>query len=223
MLILSIETSTKVCSVALHKSGELMACYELLAEKSHSGLLTTLVSEVVRHTGHTLHDIGAIAVAKGPGSYTGLRIGVSTAKGLCFALNKPLIAVNTLEAMAHQLKDFVAESHLLCPMIDARRMEVYCSVFQAKTLALKQPTEALVLNENSFQDFLETQPVVFFGDGSAKCKPLLVHHSNAIFLEAPIYPSAKSVGYIASKSNTYEDIPTFEPFYLKDFMMTTQK
>ena len=127
-LILSIDTSTKVCSVALHQDGNLLAISELFTEKSHSGMLTTLCENVVKYAGFSLKSLDAFAVAKGPGSYTGLRIGVSTAKGFCFALDKPLISVNTLGAMAYQLKDFYDEIHLLCPMIDARRMEVYCQI-----------------------------------------------------------------------------------------------
>ena len=144
-LILSIETSTKVCSVALHKDHQLLACHELFTEKSHSGMLTMLIHNVVHQTGNSLQAIDAIAVAKGPGSYTGLRIGVSTAKGLCFALDKPLLSVNTLEAMVWQLRGFYDQDTLLCPMLDARRMEVYCALFDVAG-KLISPTEAKVID-----------------------------------------------------------------------------
>ena len=218
MVLLSIDTSTRVCSVALHQNGKLLACYELLTEKSHSGMLTSLVQDIVHQSGFTLSQVDAFVVAKGPGSYTGLRIGVSTAKGLCFGLDKPLIAINTLEAMAYQLKDFFSEEYLLCPMIDARRMEVYSAVFDKK-MDVIQATEAKIIDENSFENLLNQRPIVFFGDGAAKCQAKL-SHQNAIFPETLIYPSAKTVGYLALQSfekGIFEDVITFEPFYLKEF------
>ncbi|MFC0185483.1 tRNA threonylcarbamoyladenosine biosynthesis protein TsaB [Pseudarcicella hirudinis] len=223
-LIISIDTSTKVCSVALHQEGKLLALNELFAEKSHSGMLTTLVENVVKHAGFSLNDLDAIAVAKGPGSYTGLRIGVSTAKGLCFALDKPLIGINTLEAMALQLKDFFSEKHLFCPMIDARRMEVFCAVYD-NHLNVIQKTEAKVIDENAYAELLTENPVVFLGDGAAKCKEKLTH-PNCIFPETAVYPSAKTIGVLANKAfrmGQFEDLVTFEPFYLKDFVGTVPK
>ena len=159
-LILSIDTSTKACSVALHQDGKLLAVNELYTEKSHSGMLTTLCENVVKHAGFSLKSLDAFAVAKGPGSYTGLRIGVSTAKGFCFALDKPLIAVNTLEAMAYQLKDFYDEPHLLCPMIDARRMEVYCQILDNQMNIISE-TEAKIIDELSFPELLNENQLVF--------------------------------------------------------------
>jgi tRNA threonylcarbamoyladenosine biosynthesis protein TsaB len=223
-LILSIDTSTKVCSVALHQEGKLLAISELFTEKSHSGMLTTLCENVVKQAGFSLAQLDAIAVAKGPGSYTGLRIGVSTAKGFCYALEKPLIAINTLEAMAAQLKPYFSAEYLLCPMIDARRMEVYCTVMN-NDLAIIMPTEAKIIEENAFSDLLAVQKVVFFGDGAAKCQEKMID-KNAIFLPTEIYPSAKTIGTLATKSfeaALFENVVTFEPFYLKDFVGTQPK
>ena len=223
-LILSIDTSTKVCSVALHQDGKLLAINELYTEKSHSGMLTTLCDNVVKYAGFSLKSLDAVAVAKGPGSYTGLRIGVSTAKGFCFALDKPLIAVNTLEAMAYQLKDFYAETHLLCPMIDARRMEVYCQILDNQMNVISE-TEAKIINDSSFSKILDEKKIVFFGDGAAKCQAEITH-KNAVFLPIEVHPSAKTVGLLATKSfekSLFENVVTFEPFYLKDFVGTQPK
>ena len=223
-LILSIDTSTKVCSVALHREGKLLAINELYTEKSHSGMLTTLCDNVVKYTGFSLKDLDAIAVAKGPGSYTGLRIGVSTAKGFCFALDKPLIAINTLEAMAYQLKDFYDETHLLCPMIDARRMEVYCQVMNNQMNTILE-TEAKIIDGLSFSELLSEKKIVFFGDGAAKCQAKITH-KNAVFLHTEIHPSAKTVGLLATnlyEKSLFENVVTFEPFYLKDFVGTQSK
>ncbi|MFN8353865.1 MAG: tRNA (adenosine(37)-N6)-threonylcarbamoyltransferase complex dimerization subunit type 1 TsaB [Spirosomataceae bacterium] len=222
MLILSIDTSTKVCSVALHQQGQLLASYELYTEKSHSGMLTSLIQQAVAHTGHELQQLDAIAVAKGPGSYTGLRIGVSTAKGLCFALDKPLLAVNTLEAMAWQLKGLYA-SAWLCPMLDARRMEVYCAVYDAQGNVVS-PTEAKIINEQSFEELLSKNRVIFFGEGAAKCKAMLAHQAHAVFPETGVTPSAKTVGLLAAQAfhnQQFEDVVSFEPFYLKEFVSTS--
>ena len=223
-LILSIDTSTKVCSVALHQDGKLLAINELYTEKSHSGMLTTLCDNVVKYAGFSLKSLDAVAVAKGPGSYTGLRIGVSTAKGFCFSLDKPLIAVNTLEAMAYQLKDFYAETHLLCPMIDARRMEVYCQILDNQMNVISE-TEAKIINDSSFSKILDEKKIVFFGDGATKCHAEITH-KNAVFLNTDIHPSAKTVGSVATKSfekSLFENVVTFEPFYLKDFVGTQPK
>ena len=223
-LILSIDTSTKVCSVALHQDGKLLAINELYTEKSHSGMLTTLCENVVKHGGFSLSQLDAVAVAKGPGSYTGLRIGVSTAKGFCFALDKPLISINTLEAMAYQVKDFYDETHLLCPMIDARRMEVYCQILDNQMSVISE-TEAKIIDELSFSELLNEKKVIFFGDGAAKCQAEITHE-NTIFLHTEIHPSAKTVGVLATNSfekSLFENVVTFEPFYLKDFVGTQPK
>jgi tRNA threonylcarbamoyladenosine biosynthesis protein TsaB len=230
-IILSIETSTKGCSTAIHQDAQLLALSELFHEKSSSGMLTTLIQHVVKVSGLDFHHIDAIAVAKGPGSYTGLRIGVSTAKGLCFTLDKPLLAINTLQALAWQLYTIArsvckGEAALLCPMLDARRMEVYCALYMADNLKQVTPTEAKVINENSFAEILEKQKVIFFGDGAAKCQTVLGKHPNAVFLEQNINPSAKGIGALAHEAyqhNRFENVADFEPYYLKEFMTTTPK
>lgn len=222
-LILSINTSTRNCSVALHQGENLLASYELISDKSSSGMLTTLVQNIAQQAGFELNHIDAFAIAKGPGSYTGLRIGVSTAKGLCFALDKPLIAVHTLEAMALQVRDFVTDA-LLCPMIDARRMEVYAAIFD-QDLKYQLPTQAKIIDSESFTDFLESQRVVFFGDGAAKCQATLTHQ-NAVFFPHVVHPSASSMGALVAAAwgkQAFEDIAAFEPFYLKDFIATTPR
>jgi tRNA threonylcarbamoyladenosine biosynthesis protein TsaB len=220
MLILSIDTSTRGCSVALHENGVLLAGNDLFTDKSSSAMLTTLIQNVVENSGFKLSDVDAVAVAKGPGSYTGLRVSVSTAKGLCYALDKPLIAINTLQAMALQVIPHFAENVFFCPMIDARRMEVYTAIHDSSGKVIR-PTEAIIMNEESFKDILLTDKVVFFGDGAAKCKALLSASPNAIFINAEIRPSAKTVGNLATKEfavGNFEDIASFEPYYLKDFM-----
>ena len=224
-LILSIDTSTRGCSVALHQDQTLVSCYELFTDKSSSSMLTTLMQNVVEQAGFKLSALDAVAVGKGPGSYTGLRIAVSTAKGLCFALDKPLIAINTLQGMAAQIQGFFEENTLLCPMIDARRMEVFCAVFD-NNLNFISPTQAKIIDETAFDDILENHKMIFFGDGAAKCKPALQHNPNAIFLPRLIYPSARTVGFLAKQSfdnQAFEDIETFEPYYLKDFIGTVSK
>ena len=221
-LILSIETATTVCSVALHKDGRLIGLQELHLQRSHSGFLAVLIKELVKYTGYELKDLDYIAVSKGPGSYTGLRIGTATAKGLCYALEKPLVSINTLEAMAFGVAGYFREAAvLLCPMIDARRMEVYCLLADSQ-MNMVEETAAVVVDEGSFREKLEKTEMLFFGDGSAKCKPLLSQYSNAKFIE-DILPTASHVGaaiYQKLKNDdlAVEDIAYFEPFYLKDFV-----
>jgi tRNA threonylcarbamoyladenosine biosynthesis protein TsaB len=219
MLLLSIDTSIRGCSVAVHNEAGLLAAYDLFTDKSSSAMLTTLLRDSVTHAGFKLSDIDAIVVGKGPGSYTGLRVGVSTAKGLCYALDRPLIAINTLQAMALQLAPFFP-GHLLCPMIDARRMEVYAAVLDEKN-AFVQETRAVIMNDTSFEDLLANSKVVFFGDGAPKCKSILEKHPNAIFPAIDIKPSARTIGQLGAIAFTnaqFEDVAAFEPYYLKDFM-----
>ena len=224
-MLLSLDTSTTVCSVALHSvEGSLLGCYELFTERTASSRLTTLVQDVVAHAGYALTDLSAITVAKGPGSYTGLRIGVSTAKGLCMALDKPLIGINTLTAMTEQIRAFYPAGTLLCPMIDARRMEVYCAVYDQDGTQLRE-TKAVILDENSFADLLTERPVVFFGDGSDKARIVLTH-PNASFPEMQVRPSARTVGTLAVQAyeaEQFEDLVSFEPYYLKEFRTTVPK
>jgi len=225
MLILSLDTSTAACSVALHQNGTLLGCYELFTERTSASMLTTLLEQVVTHGGYSLNQIDAVAVAKGPGSYTGLRIGVSTAKGLCFALDKPLIAINTLAGMTEQVRAFYPSGYTFCPMIDARRMEVYCALYTTSGEEL-EATSAQIIDETSFSQRLAEGPVVFFGDGAAKCRTVLTDSLNAIFVDQLIIPSARTIGKLATvayEKGAFEDIATFEPFYLKDFMTTKPK
>ena len=194
-LILNLETATTVCSVSLAKDGDLLALKEQNGEYSHAENLTLFVEDVLRQANIKLSDIDAISVSKGPGSYTGLRIGVSTAKGLCYSLDKPLIAINTLlsltNAQTASSKSKVESSVLFCPMLDARRMEVYCAIYDAAANCIKE-TAAEIIDENSFSDFLKEHIIYFFGDGVAKCKSVLSHNKNAVFIDN-IFPSAKNM------------------------------
>lgn len=223
-LILSIDTSTKACSTALHLDGQLVASRDLLEDKSHSVRLLGLIDDVLEMAGFKMAEVDAFAVAKGPGSYTGLRIGVSTIKGLCYAMDKPMISVNTLDAMALEVIKEKEHKALYCPMIDARRMEVYCAVFD-QNLTVVSDIEAKIIDETSFADFLDKGEVYFFGDGSGKCKEAFGNNSKAIFVN-DIHPSAKWVGELAVakfEQGQFEDVAYFEPFYLKDFVATTPK
>ncbi len=218
-LLLSIETSTKVCSVALHRDTTLLASSEILIERSHSKFITILIENLFLHSGEKMEELDAVAVSKGPGSYTGLRIGVSTAKGLCYALEKPLIAISTLESMAYEVNRFNKTEALLCPMIDARRMEVYCAFFDNKLNCLEE-VSAKIIEENSFKAMLDQKAVLFFGDGSQKCIKIIGDHKNAFFID-DLFPSAINIGALALKAfeaKKFEDLAYFEPFYLKDFV-----
>lgn len=171
-------------------------------------------------TGMELNELKAVAISKGPGSYTGLRIGTSTAKGICYSLDIPLISINTLQAMALTVAGLY-NNVLLCPMIDARRMEVYYLITN-NNLEEIEPTRSQVIDENAYKDLLSKHDVVFFGNGLDKCKAILSKHSRAIFVDS-VYPTAKSVGKLASekyKSGQFENLAYFEPFYLKEFLTT---
>lgn len=224
MLLLSLDTSTRSCSVALHSETDLILSCELNTDKSSASMLTPLIQTALTHAGFQMSDLDAIAVAMGPGSYTGLRVGVATAKGLCFALDKPLIAVNTLKAMAKQVAGLTG-NHLLCPMLDARRMEVYCAIYN-QALEEVLPTRAEIITENSFNEILTNHSILFFGEGAAKCAPTLGNHPNSNFVTLPIRPSAKTVGELAINdfvNQNFVDLVSFEPFYLKDFVSTKSK
>ena len=221
--ILSIDSATSSGSVALHKDGQLIGFQQYNIDKSHSSLLHVIIDQLIQNCSISKSDLDAIAVSAGPGSYTGLRIGVSSAKGLCFALDKPLIAVNTLEAMAKQVSNINTEKAFLCPMIDARRSEVYGMILNHEMTILKD-TEAIIVEENSFDKYLQQTKVVFFGDGSSKCKTIL-NHTNAVFLE-DIVPSAKEIGELATKNfinENFENLVDYEPFYLKEFRIIKSK
>jgi tRNA threonylcarbamoyladenosine biosynthesis protein TsaB len=222
-LILQIETATTVCSVALSENGSVLAYKEVQQRNIHAEVLTVFIDEILKAVGKQYHELNTVAVSCGPGSYTGLRIGVSVAKGLCFALDIPLIAVETLEAMTDGL---VAQSSfnnqtdlLLCPMIDARRMEVFTAVFSTRGERIK-PTSAEIIDENSFDDLLKSRKMIFFGDGAVKCSEVLGKNPNV-----QIVPEfLNSAGHLTKRatekyrSKTFEDVAYFEPYYLKDFI-----
>lgn len=220
-IILNIETATKNCSVSLAKNGEVIALKELNdGNYSHAEKLHPFINEVLQEAKIDKRDIAAIAVSKGPGSYTGLRIGVSAAKGLCFALQKPLISIETLLSLAQTIR--VEEGHIV-PMLDARRMEVYAKVLDANYHTARS-IQAEIIDENSFSEYLHQGKVYFLGDGAEKCKTLLTHE-NAVFIDGK-FPSAKemaSLSYEKYKKNDIEDVAYFEPFYLKDFVVTPEK
>ena len=223
-LILSIETSTPVCSVAITEDSGIIAFEKLFLEKSHSNLLTVVIESLLVQSNLKAKELDAVAVSEGPGSYTGLRIGVSTAKGLCYAMDKPLIAVQTLKAMAHEVNKFNTEGALLAPMLDARRMEVYCAMFDTK-LDMLEEVKPLILDEQSFVETLTAQRVLFFGDGSDKFRPLMEGNTHAAFI-SDLSPSAWAVGQLASEkyvADDFEDVAYFEPFYLKEFQATVPK
>ncbi len=218
--ILNIETATKNCSVALAKEGNTILCKEIADEGySHAERLHVFIEEIIKEAGITFQDLSAIAVSQGPGSYTGLRIGVSAAKGLCFALNIPLIAVDTLQVLSSQAN---VPSGLIIPMLDARRMEVYSAIFNSNFEKIRA-VQAEIITENSFEDLEET--LYFVGDCADKCKPVLTKE-NFVFLEEIKYPSAKEMSFLSFekyKKNDTVDVAYFEPYYLKDFMMTVSK
>lgn len=217
-LILSIETSTSVCSVALHASGKLVAYQSVAIARSHAESLLAMINDLLQLRHYTPKDLQAIAISEGPGSYTGLRIGAATATGLCYALDLPLIAVNTLEAMVYAVQPMNITQALCCPMLDARRMEVYCLVTDAHNNILEE-AHPHIITEHSFAHWLSQHSMLFFGDGAAKCKSILAHHNHAIFIEG-IYPSAQQIGLLAYanfQQNKFVDINLFSPQYLKPF------
>jgi tRNA threonylcarbamoyladenosine biosynthesis protein TsaB len=222
-LILSIETSTTVCSVALTKDNVVLSKEILFAEQSHSTHLTLLIDKVLKNVDHTMSELDAVAVSEGPGSYTGLRIGVSTAKGLCYALSIPLISVSTLAAMAHQMIRQEQKKVLYVPMLDARRMEVYTATYN-RSMAILDEVRPLVLDENSFSETLRDHSVFFFGNGSAKFAEVLSHENARFF--ADVVPEAWSVGLLAAdklKKGQVADVAYFEPNYLKEYQATKPK
>ncbi|WP_298763062.1 tRNA (adenosine(37)-N6)-threonylcarbamoyltransferase complex dimerization subunit type 1 TsaB [uncultured Polaribacter sp.] len=220
-IILNIETSTKNCAVSIAENGLVLASKALNnGNYSHAEVLHVFIEEVLNMANISKAKIDAVAVSKGPGSYTGLRIGVSAAKGLCFALDVPLIAVDTLKSLASTIK---LKSGLVAPMLDARRMEVYTAVYNHKNEQIRA-IQADVIDENSFKEYLENGLVYFLGDGAAKCKDVITD-KNAIFVEDK-HPSAVQMAplsYYKYKKNDMEDVAYFEPFYLKDFIVIPEK
>ncbi len=229
-LILNIETATRVCSVALAKDGKVIDIKESTEEKSHAAMLAVFINQLMNAHNFTVDQLDAIAVSKGPGSYTGLRIGVSTAKGLCYGADIHLLSVSTLLVMAKGALElslwkerFPDKPVLLCPMIDARRMEVYTALFDMDLNPL-QPVEAKIIDQHSFEDFLQKNKIIFFGSGSDKCREKIVHE-NAVFYDKP-EPSASYMAELAEtvfREKRFEDVAYFEPYYLKDFIATVPK
>jgi len=226
-LILNIETSTEVCSVALARDGAVIHSRENLTGQNHAMLLTVFIDELLAEANITIKQLDAVAVSGGPGSYTGLRIGVSVAKGICYASCLPLIAITSLEAMAHHVinnrENFQypeTGNTLFCPMIDARRMEVYTS-FYDKTGKQIRGIQADIIDHQSYFPFLENNPVLFFGNGAAKCHNAITH-PNAIFIDG-IITSAENMVPLAERDfclHKCVDVAYYEPFYLKDFVAT---
>jgi len=230
-VILHIETATNICSVALSKNDQLLAIRENDEDRSHGSLLTIFVEEVLEEAGLGPDKLDAVAVSKGPGSYTGLRIGVSATKGIAYARDIPVIGMVTLRAMVlaardHQEVRKLEISHpglLFCPMIDARRMEVFSAVYNAD-LEEKQPVEATIVDGESFRELLDDQPVLFFGNGADKTRDT-ISNSNALFMSG-ITPSASfmiPLALEAYRKKEFEDTAYFEPYYLKDFVATTPR
>jgi tRNA threonylcarbamoyladenosine biosynthesis protein TsaB len=208
--------------VCLAVDGKLIAIKEQGGEYTHAENLTLFIQDILQQTKHLTTNIDAIAVSEGPGSYTGLRIGVSVAKGLCYSLDKPLISINTLQHFAYSISKKYNNSEnntLFCPMIDARRMEVYCGLYDINNNMVK-PTEAAVITENSFNDYLNYNKIIFFGNGSAKCIGVL-KNSNALFLNNIEITSSSMVdiAYKKWEKKNYASIRDFEPYYLKDFLL----
>jgi tRNA threonylcarbamoyladenosine biosynthesis protein TsaB len=223
--ILSIETATEVCSVAVSNGSQVIFYKEETNGPSHAVLLGQFVNEAIEELRKAKAKLDAIAVSCGPGSYTGLRIGVSEAKGLCYGLDIPLIAIKTLKIMAYGVlkQDKAEKDILLCPMIDARRMEVYDTVYDDSLQELRS-VSADIIDENSFSEFLADRQILFFGNGAEKCKQVL-HHPNVQFLDG-IYPKATDMTQLAEESfnkKEFVDVAYFEPFYLKEFVATTPK
>ena len=218
--ILNIETSTKNCSVSIARNGTTIICNEIAEEGySHAERLHVFIEKSLQQAAISFSDLSAVAVSEGPGSYTGLRIGVSAAKGLCYALGIPLLAVDTLKVLAAQVR---VDSGLVIPMLDARRMEVYSAVFNSD-LENKRETLAEVITEDSFDKYQEK--IYLVGDCADKCKTILTKN-NFTFLENVRYPSANEMSvlsYEKFKRNDAVDVAYFEPFYLKDFLVTTPK
>jgi len=225
MLILHIETSTNVCSVALSENGACLFSKSNADGMNHAALLSVFIAEALEVLKPTNKKLDAVAISSGPGSYTGLRIGVSTAKGLCYGFGIPLIAVSTLEVLTIQAFNSVKdkENALFCPMIDARRMEVYSAFYNEKGI-IQREISADIITTDSYAEILANQPVYFFGSGAEKCKTTLTH-SNARFIDN-LVPLAENMISFAEKAfveNQFVDTAYFEPFYLKEFQTTTPK
>jgi len=221
-LILSLDSTTSVCSVAVHSKGALVGSKLTTTPRAASSQLLIEARELLKKYGISTGELDAVAVSSGPGSYTGLRIATSSAKGLCFALNIPLVSVNSLLVLAKAAIGN-SKSDLYCPMLDARRLEVY-TMLMDQNLAEVEPVQALVLDSNSFSNYLDKATVSFFGDGSEKFKAL-ANHPNAIYVDG-VLPLAENLGALAwtkYANQVFEDLGNFEPMYLKDFLVKKPK
>ena len=227
-MILCLETATPSCSVALVHNGEVLACEEDPKGQNHSEKITLFIDSVMKKAGISYDQLDAVAVSMGPGSYTGLRIGVSTAKGICYAVSKPLIAMETLEAMAYGGKVVISSERserrnlLLIPAIDARRMEVYAAIFDENVNKIKD-TEAVIIDGNSFADLKKDHHLYLFGDGADKCAEIFANDDKITVIK-DFYCSAKYMNTIAQQkfnNSEFVDVAYFEPFYLKDFVPGT--
>ncbi|MBR0322211.1 MAG: tRNA (adenosine(37)-N6)-threonylcarbamoyltransferase complex dimerization subunit type 1 TsaB [Bacteroidales bacterium] len=223
--ILLIESSTSLCSVALAEGGAITSYKESSAPKAHASLTAVFIRDILSERGITLNDCDAVCVSMGPGSYTGLRVGVSTAKGLCFGSGKPLMAVGTLDtlvAQAREIPGLDGDLKYVIPMIDARRMEVYTAVFTPEGKQLTETAPAII-DENSFAEQLEQGVCLFIGDGAGKCADV-IRHPNAHFIQCNPKASAMLIPAISAyKEKRFEDVAYFEPFYLKEFVATVSK
>jgi len=216
-LILSLETATTNCSVALASDGKVVASRSINSGYSHSEKINVFIQEVIAQAGVTLKDLQAVAVSSGPGSYTGLRIGISTAKGLCYALDIPLIAVNTLDAMAQGFN--AGKDELIVPMIDARRMEVYSAVYDSEKKRVSE-IEAIVVDNQYYSNFRSEKKLVLAGDGADKCQALFQNESS-IIIQTSFVPQAEFMAELAEQkfqNSDIENVALFEPFYLKEFV-----
>ena len=227
-MILCLETATPSCSVALVHNSEILACEEDPKGQNHSEKITLFIDSVMKKAGISYNQLDAVAVSMGPGSYTGLRIGVSTAKGICYAVSKPLIAVETLHAMAFGGLSVISTERserrnlLLIPAIDARRMEVYAAIFDENVNKIKD-TEAVIIDGNSFADLKKDHHLYLFGDGADKCAELFANDDKITVIK-DFYCSAKYMNTIAQQkfnNKDFVDVAYFEPFYLKDFVPGT--
>ena len=223
--ILLLETSTKICSVAISLNGKVLQLLETDdSNYEHTEKLFPFIKQVVENAEITLNDLSAVAISKGPGSYTGLRIASSAAKGICYGLNIPMIGVSTLESMANGMRLNYENNQLFCPMLDARRMEVYTAVYD-KDGSMKSPVEAIIIDEHFCFDFLKNHKIIFFGSGSEKAKEILKQNKNAIFYDG-FKMSAKHMASLAQQSfdtNKFENLAYFEPDYLKEFIRVIKK
>ena len=230
--IILIETSTALCSAALAEDGAVVAYRESSAPKAHASLTAVFIQEMLQERGIKIADCDAVCVSMGPGSYTGLRVGVSTAKGLCFGAGKPLLAIGTLDTLVAQASLVISSEtegrdeksptyKFIIPMVDARRMEVYTAVFENGKQVTE--TEPVIVDESSFAEYLEQGPCLFIGDGAGKCADV-IRHPNAHFVQCcPNASSMLSPALAAYRAGDFKDVAYFEPFYLKEFVATVSK